>query len=193
MHTGVPLLPNPMEELEKNKKLAEQKTKGKELYELRKRQNEEAKKKEVRKEKLSEAPKKIGRYILYAAVGVATIGGLGWFISSRPSLPPTSQQNHSEQSPPAHIVTQPIPDAIQRHMLEHADGGDAPGIIIQYNCNDFNCEPDLVKKLTTLVEQYPDNVYLAPNTYNGKVILTKLGKRKILDAFDEQGIKDFIE
>ena len=182
-----------MEELEKNKKFAEHKISGKELYDLRKRQNKEAKKKEARKEKLNEAPKKIGHYILYVAVGVVTIGGLGWFIISRPNLPPTTQQNHSELSPPSHIVTQSIPEVIQRHMLEHADGGGKSGIIIQYNWNDFDCETNLVQKLTTLVKQYPDNVYLAPNVYDGKIILTKLGRRKILDGFDEQIIKNFIE
>jgi len=103
--------------------------------------------------------------------------------------------NHVEQSPPAHIVTQPIPEPIQRHMLEHADGieGGKSGIIIQYNCQDFDCEEDLVEMLTELVRDYPSNVYLAPNDYNGKIILTKLGKIEILDGFDEDKIKDFIE
>ena len=193
MHIGAPLPSNPIEELEKNKKLAEEKLSGKELYELKKRQKGEVTKKEGRKEKLREAPEKVKHYILYAVIGAAIIGSLGWFIATRPHLPPTSQQNHSEQSPPAHIVTQPIPDIIQRHMLEHADGRNRPGIIIQYNCNDFDCEPGLVQKLTTLVEEYPDNVYLAPNTYDGTIILTKLGKIEILDGFDEQAIKNFIE
>lgn len=78
-------------------------------------------------------------------------------------------------------------------MLEHSDGKEKPGIIIQYNCDDFDCEPDLIQKLAALAEQYPDNVYLAPNKYDGKIILTKLGKMEILDAFDEQKIKDFIK
>lgn len=205
MHIGVPSPPNPMEESdrrtkaelgagqEKNKKLAEQKLSSKELYELRKRQKEEAKKKDRRKETLAKAPKKIGKYSLYGLIGVAVIGGLGWFILTRPSLPPTSMEGHIEQSPPSHIVSQPIPENIQKHMLEHADGKGAPSIIIQYNCDDFDCEPDLVQKLTELVKQYPENVYLAPNNYDGKIILTKLGKREILENFDKQAIKNFIE
>src|SRR3989344_5910706 len=76
MHTGVPLPLNPMEELEQNKKLAEQKLSSKELYELKKGQ------KEHRKEVLAEAPKKFGKYLLYSLIGVALIGGIGWFITT---------------------------------------------------------------------------------------------------------------
>lgn len=193
MHITPILPPNPMEELEKNKKLAEQKLYGKELYELQKKQKERARKKERGEEKLREVPKKVGRYMLYVFVGAGIIGGIVWFGATRPNLPPTTDVNHVEQSPPAHIVTQPIPDKIQRHMLEHADGGGRPGIIVQYNCVDFECAQDLIEKLTELVKQYPDNVYLAPNNYDGKIILTKIGRRKILDDFDGQAIKNFIE
>lgn len=118
-----------------------------------------------------------------------------WFMSRTSNLPPTTDQGHIEVSPSAHIVTTPIPDNIQRHMLEHADGDDknGPGIIIQYNCDDYECSPDLIGKLTNLVEEYPKNVYLGPNNYDGKIILTKLGRREILDELDEQAIRDFIE
>lgn len=177
----------------KNRKPAEQKPSGKELYDLKKKQKEAARKKEHRKGTFTEAPKKISRYLLYGGIVVAVIGGLSWFISTRPNLPPISLENHVEQSPPAHILDRPIPDAIQRHILEHADGVGKPGILIQYNCKKYSCEADLVQKLTDLVKQYPDNVYLAPNNYDGKIILTKLGKREILDTFNEQAIRDFIE
>jgi len=195
MHLEVPIPPNPMEELEKNKRQAEQELRGKELYESRKRQRDQKRGKEKRKERLGEAPKKIGQYVLYTAIGVAVIGGLAWFVTSRPNLPPATDANHAEKSPPAHIVTEPIPERIQRHMLEHADGieGGKSGIIIQYNCSTFDCEPDLIEKLTKLVEEYPANVYLAPNDYDGKIILTKLGNTDVLDEFDEEKIRDFIE
>ncbi len=78
-------------------------------------------------------------------------------------------------------------------MLEHANGKVKPGVIIQYNCKKYYCEPDLITKLTELVKQYPENVYLAPNNYDGKIILTKLNKRQILNEFNEQVIKDFIK
>lgn len=182
-----------MEELEKNKKLAEQKLDGRELYEFQKRQKEEARKNGLRKEALAKTPKKIVRYVLYSLIGVGVIGGLGWYASTRPNLPSTSIQNHIEDVPQAHITDQPIPDRIQRHMLEHADGAGEPGIIVQYNCEKYSCEPDLIAKLTELVKQYPENVYLAPNSYDGKIILTKFGKLEILDGFDEQKIRKFIE
>jgi len=171
----------------------EQKLSGKELYELKKKQNEKAEKKEQRKEVLSEAPKKIGRYFLYSLVSVGIVSGLWWLISTRPNLPPTTLRGHIEESPKAHIADTPIPDVIQRHMLEHADGKGKPSIIIQYNCQKYVCEPDLVEKLTALAKEYPDNVYLAPNNYDGKIILTKEGKLETLDQFNEQKIKDFIE
>jgi hypothetical protein len=136
------ILPNnPMEEIEK-------KLKGKELYELRKKQKQLEKQKAKQQEKLKEAPKKIGRLIVYGIIGVGAVGGLGWFIASRPNLPPTTIQGHIEQSPPAHIVSQPIPENIQKHMLEHADGRGVPGIIIQYNCDEFECESGLIARLT---------------------------------------------
>ena len=173
----------------------EQELSGKELYELRKKQKEELKKQEQRKETLAEAPKKIRHYLLYLLIGVGIVGGLGWFITTRPAplrLPPTTMQGHIEESPKAHIVDTPISDAIQRHMLEHADGKGKPSIIIQYNCQKYACEADLIEKLTNLAKEYPDNVYLAPNNYDGKIILTKEGKLETLNQFDEQRIKDFI-
>ncbi len=182
-----------MDELEKNKNLSGENLQGKELYELKKQQKEEARKKETRKVTLNEAPKRIGHYLLYGGIAFAIIGGLGWFISTRPNLPPITDQGHTEDMPQSHITDSPIPDSMQRHMLEHSDGGGKPGIIIQYNCKDYACEPDLIQNLKTLVEKYPDNVYLAPNNYDGKIILTKLGKRNILENFDEQAIKNFIE
>lgn len=167
----------------------------KEQYDLKKKKKDQTKGKEQLKEKINATPKKIGKFILYILITVGIIGGIGWFVSLVPNLPPTSQQNHSENSPPAHILTTAIPDSIQRHMLEHADGSDAngPGIIIQYNCDDYECEAEMVEQLTVLVSGYPDNVYLAPNNYDGKIILTRLGKREVLDEFDQEIIKNFIE
>jgi len=190
MHTGATLPPNPMEELEKNKQLAEErqltKKERKQLKKLRKQgERQSAQRKQTAQKAITIA--------VFILIGGGALFGLGWFLTSRPSLPPTVMQNHVEQSPPSHIMAEPIPDRIQRHMLEHADGGGRPGIIIQYNCDKFECESDLVQKLTELVEDYPENVYLAPNNYDGKIILTKLGKLEILKEFNEQTIRDFLE
>ena len=169
----------------------------KEIYDIEKKEKKEVKEQEYGKERLKEkittAPKKIGKYMFYAIAVVGVMSGIAWLVSIAPNLPPTVQENHIESAPSAHIVTTSIPDNIQRHMLEHADGSGSPGVIIQYNCSDYECEPDLVQKLTALVEEYPENVYLAPNNYDGKIILTRLGKRKVLNGFYEQIIRDFIE
>jgi len=188
MHIGAILPPNPMEELEKNKQVAERQLTKKERRHLEK----ENKREERRREEHKNKTQKLVSIAVVILIGGGGLLGLGWFLLSRPLLPPTVMQNHVEQSPPSHIMTVPIPDRIQRHMLEHADGGGRPGVIIQYNCEKFTCESDLVQKLTELVEDYPEHVYLAPNNYDGKIILTKLGRRKILDELDEQIIRDFI-
>lgn len=60
------------------------------------------------------------------------------------------------------ICGQPFPEAIQRHILEHREPGeptDRPGILVQYNC--ASC-PEVVAKLTRIVEGYPKGVYFAP-------------------------------
>ena len=134
--------------------------------------------------------------IIFIGIATIVVGGFGLIFltpsKSSSNLPPTSMQGHIESNLKAHIVDTAIPDAIQRHMLEHADGKDKPGIIIQYNCEKYKCEPDLISKLTAFVRQYPNNVYLAPGNYEGKIILTKMNKLQILDTFDEQAIKSFI-
>ena len=165
----------------------------KERYDLKKVEKSHIKRKDIAKEKVRTVPKKIVKYIIYIFIIIGIVVGVGWFISLIPSLPPTSSKNHSEDSPSSHIVTKKIPDLIQRHMLEHADGDGFPSVIIQYNCNDYECEPDIIQKLTKLVKEYPKNVYLAPNNYDGKIILTRAGQYKILDQFDEQTIRDFIK
>jgi len=144
----------------------------KEQYDLKKGEKEQGKRTEHNLGKAKEVPKKIGKYLINILIIVIVIAGIGWLLSLIPNSPPTSAENHIEESPAAHIMTTRIPDAIQRHMLEHADGGGPSSIIIQYNCDDYECESDLVQKLTTLVEEYPANVYLAPNKYDGKIILT---------------------
>ncbi len=75
---------------------------GKELYKLKKQ----------KKENLLKATGKISKYLLYGAIGAAAISGLGWFIFSRPHLPPISLEGHIEEAPPARINEQPIPDSI---------------------------------------------------------------------------------
>lgn len=126
-------------------------------------------------------------------ISISLVGGLVWFFTTRSKLPPTTMQGHIEQSPPSHILDKPMPEVIQKHMLEHADGEGQPGVIIQYNCKKYTCEKGLIDKLKKIVKEYPEHVYLAPNDYDGKIILTRLNEREILKKFDEEKIKNFIE
>ncbi len=178
-----------MNEFEKNLEHPEAKLSKQERYQLKKRRKE-GEHKIARRQRLF---KKAANAVLVVSIAGGAIFGLGWFISTRPSLPPTTAQGHTEDMPQAHVGGQPIPDSTQRHLLEHADGKGKPGVLIQYNCRKYSCEPDLIQKLTDLTKQYPDNVYLAPNNYDGKIILTKLGRQEILESFAEDAIKKFIE
>jgi len=118
---------------------------------------------------------------------------MSFLVSGAKKLPPASAQGHIEESLTSHIVTEEIPENIQKHMLEHADGKGSPGLIMQYNYEKFECENNLVEKLTKIVKEYPSFVYLAPSSkYDGKIILTRPGKLKILDQFDEKTIRAFI-
>lgn len=178
-----------MNNLDKNLQQNQKHFNKHERYELKRQRKEEERKRQQLKHSIKNL---INIASIVIVVGGAFFG-LGWFILNRPNLPPTSLEGHIEESPSGHILSEPMPEVIQKHMLEHADGKGKPGIIIQYNCQKYFCEPDLVQKLTELVKQYPENVYLAPNNYDGKIILTKLGKIQILDVFDEQIIRKFIE
>lgn len=182
---------NSIEQMSDNKEIPA--LKGRELYEHRKNKKESQKKGQRKKDKSKDLFRKIGLYILIGLGTAGVIWGLIVLISAKPKLPPTSQQGHIEASPDSHILDSPMPENIQKHMLEHADGAGAPGIIIQYNCENFECESDLVNKLAQIAKDYPAYVYLAPNNYDGKIILTRLGKMEILDGFDESKIRGFIE
>ncbi len=108
--------------------------------------------------------------------------------------PPTDIVGHTETSPPSHILDRPMPLSTFKHMLEHSDGNGPPGVIINYNCEDYECEPDLIDRLRAIAEDYPDFVYLAPfPDMTTKIAVTRRGRQIVLDEFDEQRIRDFIE
>ncbi len=132
--------------------------------------------------------------VLLIAVVLVIFWGVAWYIKTRPNLPPIDLSGHIEQNPPSHISSEEMPELVQKHMLEHADGEDknGKGIIIQYNCKKYICEKNLIDQLKVLVKKYPQNVYLVPGNYDGKIILTKLGNRQILSSYNEQQIVDFI-
>jgi len=126
---------------------------------------------------------------------IVAIGAFVRFTGTRKVFPPTSQLNHTENGPDRHISDKPFTYNDQVHMLEHADGikGGPPGIFINYNCLDFDCEDNLIDKLTEIAKDYPKVVYLAPYRNMGaKIVLTKEGEQEIVESFDEEVIRDFV-
>ena len=137
--------------------------------------------------------KKIKNWSIFVII-ILGISLLIYFaISNIKTLPPTDMQGHIESNPSSHILKEPMPIAIQKHMLEHADGTGRPGVIINYNCKDYSCEKNLIENLESFVLDY-DYVYVSPfKGMDAKIALTKLGKIEILEEYDESRIKNFVE
>ncbi len=129
-----------------------------------------------------------------AAVGLIALGLRFSSGAAGTYYPPTDVAGHTESAPPSHILSRPMPLSIFKHMLEHADGSGPPGVIISYNCDDYDCEPDLVDQLRAIAEDYPEFVYLAPFPgMTTKIAVTRRGSQITLDALDEERIRAFIE
>lgn len=132
-------------------------------------------------------------------VAVLVLGGIiGAFVyqaASSKILPPTTLTHpHTESVPPQQINAQPIPRGIQIHLMErnstHPDGQ----MLVQYNCQDYQCEQDLIQNLTDLVQEFPPTVYLAPFPgMDAKIALAAPGELEILETFDENKIRQFID
>jgi len=154
-----------------------------------------ARKSERRKDFTKKSIKKWLGIVVVVLVLLVAIGAFFRFASTRKVFPPTSSLNHTETGPDRHISDTPFTYNDQVHMLEHADGvqGGTPGIFINYNCIEFDCEDDLIDKLTKIAQDYPKFVYLAPYTNMGaKIVLTKEGKQEIFESFEENKIRNFI-
>ncbi len=144
----------------------------------------------------SRARRTVKRRVVYAGVGVLLVAGLVFVIAQAVTAkvyPPTGMQDHVESYPECRICAVPIPEVIQRHILEHREPGnpgDKPGILVQYNC--AAC-PEVVAKLTRIVERYPRGVYLAPYPrMSPRIALTTLGRVETMDEVDEGRIVAFI-
>lgn len=160
-------------------------------------------KKEKRKKlkelrKMEEKRNFLLRYIQKWTTGLLVLalvfGGVYLMSRNRRILPPTDITGHIEQNPPAHVLDEPMPLAIQKHMLEHADGKGKPGVVINYNCKDFECEENLKEKLAEIADRYPEFVYIAPYPdMSVKIAVTKIGKIETFDEFDKEALIRFIE
>ena len=77
--------------------------------------------------------------------------------------------------------------------MERAAGHERGSLLVQYNCVDYQCEPDLIEQLTEIVLSFPSYVYLAPYpTMDAKIALAAPGRLVTLDVFDEAKIRKFI-
>lgn len=149
----------------------------------------------IPKEKKPLPIKKIRNWGIFIVILGLIIISVVWGISGIEKLPPTDMQGHVESNPVSHILKEPMPIAVQKHMLEHADGIEKGrgGVIINYNCKDYECDNNLIEKLESFSSEF-DYVYVAPfKGMDAKIALTKLGKIDILEDYDEIRIRDFIE
>lgn len=136
--------------------------------------------------------------MVFGVVGITLLIAIfsGMIILNREVLPPTTMDGHLETVPDSHILDKQMPLTMQKHMLEHADAteGGPGGVIINYNCENFDCEEDLIQKLTDVANEYPEFVYLTP--FDGmtvKIAITSLGKIEVFDELDEAALVKFIE
>lgn len=129
------------------------------------------------------------------AVVALVIGGVVLLAGNVKELPPTGfGPAHSELLPQRQINTQPIPRPIQEHVMERGGEHRTGGMLVEYNCTDYQCAPDLVELLTEIVRSYPTQVYMAPYPgMDAKIALAAPGRLLTLETLDEEKIRDFIE
>ncbi len=131
-----------------------------------------------------------------AAVVLAglVVGAVFFVIANSKILPPTSfGPSHSERFPARQINSVPIPLAIQEHVMERGNDHATGSMLIQYNCDRFDCEPGLINTLEEIVSARPSNVYLAPfPAMDAKIALAAPGRLVTLDELDESRITKFI-
>lgn len=140
-----------------------------------------------------ELKKKLKTWSIGLILLILFIGLPFYLMTSMKTLPPISMNGHIEENPSSHVLKKPMPEVIQKHMLEHADGVGPPGVIINYNCDDYDCEEGLIENLEEFAEEYPENVYVAPfPRMDAKIVLTKLNKREIFEEYNKEGINEFI-
>ena len=77
--------------------------------------------------------------------------------------------------------------------MERQASHERGSMLVQYNCSEYQCEPDLVEKFITIVRDFPPYVYLAPYpTMDAKIALAAPGRLLTLETLDEDQIREFI-
>ena len=77
--------------------------------------------------------------------------------------------------------------------MERQASHERGSMLVQYNCVQYQCEPDLVERLTEIVRDYPPYVYFAPYpTMDAKIALAAPGRLLTLEILDEDRIREFI-
>ncbi len=142
------------------------------------------------------------RKLLLAAAGFTVtsvaVVGVVVFMTTRSTfgkiLPPTGfSAAHLESLPSQQISARPIPRLEQEHVMERAAGHERGSMLVQYNCVNYQCEPNLIEKLTEIVLNFPAYVYLAPYpTMDAKIALAAPGRLLTLEDLDEAKIRKFI-
>ena len=149
---------------------------------------------EIKQPFLTNKSKKRIKYFLITAV-IAIIIFYGFYLSgNKKTLPPTDMAGHIEANPSSHILRKPMQIAIHKHMLEHADAieGGRGGVIINYDCKNYDCAGDLVGKLEQFAVDY-DYVYVAPyKNMAAKIVISKLNRQITLEDYDGEAIKEFL-
>lgn len=138
--------------------------------------------------------RKIKNFGIFLIIGGLIFYGIFLWFSNIETLPPTDILGHVESNPISHVLKEPMPLEIQKHMLEHADGveGGRGGVIINYNCKDYKCEDGLIENLEGFAEDY-NYVYVAPlKGMDAKIALTKLNRIEILEEYNGEAIRNFI-
>jgi len=141
--------------------------------------------------------KKTKNWLVIVIIGLLLIGGIYLIIpgaSGAKSLPPITMDGHVERVPDSHISKSPLALNVQKHMLEHVDGLDGVrgGVIINYDCENYECEEGLIGSLEDFAVEY-DYVYVSPfKNMEVKIAVTSLGRIEKFDSLDERAIEIFI-
>lgn len=78
--------------------------------------------------------------------------------------------------------------------MERTPGLPRGQMLIEYNCVDYECDPNFVLAFERIVRSYPPTVYLAPFPgMDAKIALAAPGRLETLDGLDEDRIRSFID